>query len=171
MTTIDDLLPDPQNRRTHPDRNRAAIRASLQDVGAARSIVIDETNTVLAGNGVVEAARELGLPVRIVESAGDEVIAVRRSGLDPEQKRRLAMHDNRTAELAEWDVQQLTADRDAGLDLSPFFSDVELGTHRSGCGPGPPPDERFAGGSVRAWRSSPPLRRQYRPGDGSATVR
>jgi DNA modification methylase len=36
------------------------------------------------------------------------------------------MHDNRTAELAEWDVQQLTADRDAGLDLSPFFSDVEL---------------------------------------------
>jgi len=81
---------------------------SLQQVGAARSIVIDEDNVILAGNGTVDAAGEAGIErVRIIEADGHELIAVRRRGLSVEQKRRLALADNRSAELAEWDYAEL----------------------------------------------------------------
>lgn len=125
---IADLIPDPENRRTHNARNIGMVADALRQVGAARSIVIDERNVVLAGNGVREAAAEAGITrVRVIDAAGDEVIAVRRSGLTPDQKRALALYDNRTAELAEWNVDQLQADAAAGLELTPFFTDEELG--------------------------------------------
>lgn len=96
---------------------------ALQQVGAARSIVIDEDNVVLAGNGVTEAAAEAGITkVRVVEVDGSTLVAVRRSGLTAEQKRALAIFDNRTAELAEWNAEQLQADVDTGLSLQPWFS-------------------------------------------------
>jgi DNA modification methylase len=126
-TSLAALVADPQNRRLYNARNLQAIATSLQSVGAARSIVIDEDNVVLAGNGVREAATVAGLTrVRVIEADGSEVIAVRRRGLTPDQKRHLAMFDNRTAELAEWNVAQLQADAIAGLDLRPFFFDDEL---------------------------------------------
>ena len=126
-TTLADLVPDPANRRVHSERNLAMVREALETVGTARSIVIDETNTILAGNGVTAAATAAGLTkVRIVESDGDEVIAVRRRGLTDEQKRALALYDNRTAELATWDADQLKADLTAGLDFAPWFTDTEL---------------------------------------------
>jgi hypothetical protein len=124
---IADLKPDPQNRRKRTPRNVAMIVDALKSVGAARSIVIDEDDIVLAGNGVTDAASQVGITkVRVVEAEGDEIIAVRRRGLTPEQKRDLALFDNRTGELAEWDVEQLAADHAAGLDLKPFFTDIEL---------------------------------------------
>jgi hypothetical protein len=126
-TRIQDLQPDPENRRRHNPRNVDMITAGLQSVGAARSIVIDEDNTILAGNGVTEAAAAAGITkLRVIDAAGDELIAVRRSGLTPEQKRALAIYDNRTAELAEWNVAQLAADLKDGADLSAFFFDGEL---------------------------------------------
>ncbi len=48
------------------------------EVGAARSIVIDETNTVLAGNATIEADGEAGITkLKIVDAEGDTIIAVR----------------------------------------------------------------------------------------------
>jgi hypothetical protein len=126
-TTVAGLLPDPANRRTHNARNVDMIRDSLQAVGAARSIVIDERNEVLAGNGVLEAAQQTGISkVKVVDADGDTIIAVRRTGLTAAQKRDLALYDNRTAELAEWNLEQLEADVMQGADLAPFFSDQEL---------------------------------------------
>ena len=122
-----DLSQDMHNRRRHNPRNIGVIVDSLQRVGAARSIVIDEYGVVLAGNGVVEGAAEAGIErVRIIESDGHELIAVRRRGLTDEQKRALAIADNRAAELATWNLDQLRADADAGLDLAEFFAPVEL---------------------------------------------
>ena len=87
---------------------------------------IDEQNVVLAGNGVTEAAAEAGITkVRVVEASGNEIIAVRRRGLSDEQKRALAIYDNRTAELAEWNPEQLKADQAAGLSLEPWFTERE----------------------------------------------
>jgi len=124
---ITDLVPDAKNRRAHPERNRDMIAASLKAVGAARSIVIAEGNEVLAGNGVLEGAMAAGIQrVRIIEAEGDELIAVRRRGLTPEQKRDLAIFDNRTAELSAWNLDQLREDQAAGLTLAPFFSTAEL---------------------------------------------
>lgn len=122
-----DLTPDPDNRRKHNARNVGLIVDALHRVGAARSIVIDEHGTVLAGNATVEAASEAGITkVQVVDADGETIIAVRRRGLTAEQKRDLALADNRAAELATWDPEQLRADVDAGLNLSAFWSDTEL---------------------------------------------
>src|SRR5687768_9857621 len=105
---IKDLIPDPANRRKHNPRNLGMVVDALHQVGAARSIVIDEDDVILAGNGVTEAAAEAGITrVRVIEADGQELIAVRRRGLTEAQKRALAIFDNRTAELAEWDAEQL----------------------------------------------------------------
>ena len=50
---------------------------------------------------------------------------MRRRGLTAEQKRRLAMYDNRSAELSEWDPTQLASDVTQGLELQPFFTEGE----------------------------------------------
>ena len=123
---IKDLKPDPANARKHNPRNIGQIVSALHEVGAARSIVIDEDNYILAGNGVTEAAAIAGIEnVKVVEVDGNTIVAVRRTGLTPEQKKRLALFDNRTAELAEWDIDQLKIEFDAGM-LDGLFGDVEL---------------------------------------------
>ena len=54
----------------------------LQEVGAARSIVIDEKGVVLAGNATIKAAGQAGLArVKVVDADGSEIIAVRRRNL------------------------------------------------------------------------------------------
>src|SRR4051812_16841863 len=81
------LTPDPRNARRHTPANLAALDQSLSEFGAARSIVIDETGTILAGNATVQAAKGAGITrVRIIESDGTDLVAVRRSGLTPKQK-------------------------------------------------------------------------------------
>lgn len=125
--TLAALTPDPKNRRRHNPRNVGMVADALQAVGAARSIVIDEDNVILAGNGVVEAAAQVGITrLRVVETDGSELVAVRRRGLTAAQKRQLAIADNRTAELADWNVEQLAADLKNGEDLSAFFFPDEL---------------------------------------------
>ena len=124
---VKDLIPDPENRRKHTPRTVGLLVDALQKVGAARSIVIDEDGVILAGNATVEAAAEAGITnLKVVEATGNEVVAVRRTGLTDDQKRDLAIYDNRTSELAEWDVDQLMKDVDAGIDLSAFFREDEL---------------------------------------------
>lgn len=50
----------PSNPRIHDDRNLAAIKASLQAFGQQKPIIIDAKNVVIAGNGTVMSAKELG---------------------------------------------------------------------------------------------------------------
>jgi DNA modification methylase len=61
----------------------------------------------------------------VIDADGEEVIAVRRSNLTPEQKTRLALYDNRAAELAEWDVDVLAGLSDEGT-LEGLFTSEEL---------------------------------------------
>jgi hypothetical protein len=126
-THIKDLVEDPDNRRAHTPRNIGMIADSLQAVGVGRSIVIDEKNQLIGGHGVVEAAAQVGITkVKVVEADGNEIVAVQRRNLTPEQKRAMALYDNRTAELSEWSIDQLKDDVASGLDLSPFFTEDEL---------------------------------------------
>ena len=127
LTHIKDLVPDPNNRRKHTPRNVGMIVEALHKVGTGRSIVIDENNEVLAGNATIEAAGEAGITdLKVVEAKGSELIAVRRTGLSEAQKRDLAIYDNRTGELADWDAKQLLEDANNNIDLSSFFYDEEL---------------------------------------------
>jgi DNA modification methylase len=125
---LGELKPLQPNARQRTERSAGMLVESLQRFGAARSIVIDEDNVVLAGNGTTDAAAAAGIArVRVVEAAGDELIAVRRRGLTPEQKAALALADNRTAELAVWDnevIARLVAEM-PGLTTG-LWSDQEL---------------------------------------------
>lgn len=124
---VADLVPDPDNRRTHTLRNVEMVVEALRQVRAARSVVIDENDVILAGNATVMAAMEAGITkVQVIDTDGETLIAVRRSGLSPEQKRNLSLFDNRSSELAEWNVAQLAADAADGLDLTAFFDGTEL---------------------------------------------
>lgn len=125
---ITDLTPDPANARRHPERNRRTIEQSLRELGAARSIVIDEAGTILAGNGTAAAAAAVGLQrVRVVDADGSELVAVRRRNLTPEQKRRLALADNRASDLSDFDPEALAALVESDPDaLAGLFEPTEL---------------------------------------------
>lgn len=126
IRSIADLTHDPKNARRHTSRNVGMIEKALGEVGAARSIVVDENGVVLAGNATIEAAAAAGIErVQVVDADGQTIIAVRRSGLSPEQKAHLALYDNRASELAEWDTDVL-ADLGAEIDLSGFWTKDEL---------------------------------------------
>lgn len=125
--TIGDLTPDPRNARKHGERNISTLEKSLESFGAARSIVVDENGRILAGNGVVEAAANVGIErVRQVEADGNEIVAVVRRGLTEAQKLGLAIADNRVGELAEWDTKILE-EISTDIDLSDYFTEDEMG--------------------------------------------
>lgn len=105
---LEQLISDPDNARAHNPRNVGLIEDALREVGAARSIVLDESNVILAGNATWEAAVQAGFKkVRIIDEDGETLVAVRRKNLDHDKKRRLALYDNRTGELADWDVDAI----------------------------------------------------------------
>ena len=125
-TSISKLKQDPKNARKRTPQSKHLIEESLKSYGAARSIVIDESNTVLAGNGTIEAATAAGISkVRVIETDGDEIIAVKRTGLTDGDKVGLALADNRTSDLSEWDaqmLQQLSTEH----DIAPWFSQDDI---------------------------------------------
>jgi 16S rRNA G966 N2-methylase RsmD len=126
VTSINSLLSDHKHARRRTDRSAELIKESLQRYGAARSIVIDEDNRILAGNGTIEGAKAAGIKnVRIIETDGTEVIAIKRSGLSEDEKVGLALADNRTADLSEWD-QAMLHTLSQEHDLSPWFNQEDL---------------------------------------------
>ena len=60
VVPLDTLTPLTDNPRTHTSRGIDFLKASLGRVGAARSGVIDEARTILAGNGMQDAATQVG---------------------------------------------------------------------------------------------------------------
>jgi len=90
--SIDKLSSDPANARKHDEKNIAAIVGSLRRFGQQKPIVVDSSGVVRAGNGTLEAARQLGwTEIDCVETKlkGSDAIAY-------------AIADNRTSELAEF---------------------------------------------------------------------
>jgi hypothetical protein len=55
-----DVRPHPRNYQTHPEQELAHLMHSLTTHGVYRNVVIAREGTLLAGHGVVEAARRLG---------------------------------------------------------------------------------------------------------------
>lgn len=126
VTSINSLQPDHKNARKRTDRSAQLIGESLQRYGAARSIVIDEDNRILAGNGTIEGAKAAGIEnIRIIETDGNEIIAVKRTGLTEEQKVGLALADNRTSDLSEWD-QEMLHQISQETDIEVWFTPEDL---------------------------------------------
>lgn len=100
---IRDLTPDPRNARQHDERNLAAVVRSLEEHGQVKPIVVQlrsdkgASNVIRAGNATTAAASRLGWT---------HVAAVVLDVKDKEA-RAYALRDNRTADLAEWDLPNL----------------------------------------------------------------
>lgn len=117
---VTNLVPDSRNARKHNQRNIAAIKESLTRFGQVKPIVVSRsTGHIVAGNGTFRAAQELGWShLSVVYVQGTEA-----------ELRALALADNRTAELAEWDFEELTAQvQELGVDslLDLGWKDYEL---------------------------------------------
>lgn len=97
LVPIADLTADPANLRLHGERSIEAIKASLRRFGQQKPIVVDPAGVVVAGNGMLEAARQLGWPSALVIQ----------SGLAGVERVAYAIADNRSAELSEWDKTAL----------------------------------------------------------------
>lgn len=103
---------DDRNYRVHDDKNKSLIQKSLNELGAGRSILLDNTGKIIAGNGVFGEWGDK--PIRIIETDGKELIAVKRKDLSPDDPRRqqLAFADNHTSDLSSWDEDLLRVDWD-----------------------------------------------------------
>lgn len=105
---------DKRNYRKHSDLNRSLIRKSLQQLGAGRSIVIDSEGEIIGGNGVYQESQALGIPVKVIETDGSELVVVKRTDLktDDEKRKKLAVMDNSTSDTSEFEHDLLQADFD-----------------------------------------------------------
>lgn len=136
------LVPDERNARLHNDKNINAIKASLNEFGQFRALVVQKgTNKIAAGNGVYRAMKELGW----------ETVDVEYRELDSTQFTRLALADNKTAELAEWDTKTLEKLIEEAGDLSdlgfdaPDLSEVVVFGEELNEGKGQPDSRRTYG--------------------------
>lgn len=101
---INSLTFDPRNARKHSKRNIQSIKDSLQSFSQVKPIIVNTANVVVAGNGTLQAVRELH------DETKDErwaTIDIRRINFTSEEAAAYGLADNRSAELAEWDEDTL----------------------------------------------------------------
>ena len=123
LWNIEDIKPYEQNPRIN-DQAVDAVAASLKEFGWRQPIVVDPDGVIIVGHTRWKAAKKLGMAKVPVHVAKD---------LTPEQIRAYRISDNKTADLAEWDMELLPIElsqlRDLGFDMDLVgFSDAELAT-------------------------------------------
>jgi hypothetical protein len=117
MVPVSSLRPHPRNYRAHPEDQVAHLMQSLREHGLYRNLIVARDGTVLAGHGVLEAARRLGLPEM-------PVVRLDLSPNDPKALKLLAA-DNELGRFAEVDDRALT---DLLREISRVDVDGLLGT-------------------------------------------
>jgi len=113
MKPVTELVFDENNARKHSETNMNSIKFSLAKFGQRKPIVISTDGVVVAGNGTLQAAKEMGwekiATVTIPEDWDEATIKA------------FAIADNRTAELAEWNQEvlasQLLEIKDDGFEI------------------------------------------------------
>ena len=117
MKKIADIHAYENNPRKN-DNAVDAVAASIKNFGFKQPIVIDKNNVIVAGHTRVKAALRLGLT---------EVPCVIADDLTDEQVKAFRLADNKTAELAEWDLDKLSEElKFIDMDMEEFgFEDLE----------------------------------------------
>ena len=111
---IDKLKLFEGNPKKHPEKQIRLLRKSLEAYGQTKSVIVDEKYMILAGHGLVEAAKRNGMieiRIGIVPFTGKKALAY-------------VLMDNKVAELAEWDFTELA---DLLIDIDDgSLDDLEL---------------------------------------------
>lgn len=143
MGDIKDLKFDDKNFNQHTEFGMSQLERSLRNYGAGRSILVDKDNNIIAGNGIAEAAGQMGITkTRVIETTGDELVVVKRTDieLDSKEGREMALADNATSATdLKWDEDTLTEESEKwGIDTSSWgiklddinFDDIESNSDR-----------------------------------------
>ena len=120
---IADLKRYEKNNKKHPERQLVKIVASIKEYGFKNPVLIDKNNVIISGHGRTIAAERLGM---------EEVPCIDCSDLNAKQVQALRLMDNKSAELAEWDFDNIKAEleelrlEEFDIDLTGFdISDFE----------------------------------------------
>lgn len=116
----DSLIPYANNPRLN-DNAVDAVAASIKEFGFKVPIVVDGENVIINGHTRLKAAHKLGMKQVPVIVADD---------LTPEQVKAFRLADNKTGELAEWDMAKLGIELEGidDIDMTDFgfdFADLE----------------------------------------------
>jgi len=122
LRKIDDIRPYDRNPRLNDDAVDA-VADSLREFGFRQPIVVDADGVIIVGHTRWKAAKKLGLAKVPVHVATD---------LPPEKVKAYRIADNKTGELAEWDLEILPIElsdlRESGFDMNLLaFDEEELG--------------------------------------------
>lgn len=109
---VSELKLNPKNPRKN-DNAVDVVAKSIEEFGFKNPLIVDNNGVVWCGNTRLKASRKLGL---------DEVPCIVADDLTEEQIRKLALIDNKSSEIAEWDFD-LLQDELLDLDLSDFDLD------------------------------------------------
>lgn len=90
MIPIAELKPNPKNVRLHSAKQLEEYKRSVQKFGQTKAIVVDETNTILIGNGLYEAMKALGFT---------EAACFVKPGMSEHDKLKMMMADNKIYSL------------------------------------------------------------------------
>jgi len=100
VVPLTSLKPHPRNYRTHPEDQLVHLVQSIKENGVYRNVVVARDGTILAGHGVVQAAKLAGL----------DSIPVHRVDVEPEsmQALKILVGDNEVEHLANQDDRALS---------------------------------------------------------------
>lgn len=129
---IEALKQDDHNFNKGTKAGQELMEKSFAQFGAGRSILVDKDNRIIAGNKSQMAAIEAGIKkVRVIETTGDELIAVKRTDIELNslKGRELARADNLTTQVnLSWDRAELAAVAEdvAGFEVSDWGVELNL---------------------------------------------
>jgi hypothetical protein len=122
LVRVETLRPLGRETRKHPPFQIRKLQACVEQFGFVLPVVIDAHHRVIAGWGLVLAAKKLGLP---------EVPAVAITDLDEAKLRMLRLALNRLGEDSDWDHDALGLEFSDILEISGDF-DLRLGGFEMG---------------------------------------
>ena len=112
---VGDLIPYHNNPR-HNDEAVEAVANSIREFGFQQPIVVDKDNVIIVGHTRLKAAKSLGL----------ETVPVIVADLSEEKANAYRLADNKTGELATWDLEALDIELgDLDIDMTQFGFDFE----------------------------------------------
>lgn len=115
---ISSLVSPEKNVRIHSEKQINEFVRSIDKFGQIRPVVIDENNTVLAGNGLVEALKRAGK---------ETVFVYKMDNLSENDKKKLMIADNKIFSLGIDNLDTLNSfleDLQDDLDIPGFDEDI-----------------------------------------------